>query len=332
MIRVALLSKWHVHAVDYAREAAENPNVEIAKVWDEDPDRGQTWADELNAPFEKNLTKVFHDADIDAVILTSSTDRHKEILTKAARHRKHVFTEKVLSFTQKDDNEILRAIDEANVKFMISLPRLTSDYYLYAQKMMKEETLGSVHMIRCRVAHNGAVPTDDYPQGWLPDRFLDKDQCGGGTLIDLGAHPIYLANRLAGGQPKAVSARLHSVMERGVDDHAVATVEYESGILAILESSFVSSGSPFQLELYGTEGTLMIEGDQVRVKSKTHGLDKWTHPELPSPLQSPLEQWVEDILDQSTPTITQDDAKALTLVNEAASLSHEKGKRIEINQ
>jgi predicted dehydrogenase len=332
MIRVALLSKWHVHAVDYAREAAENPNVEIVKVWDEEPERGQTWADELHVPFEKDLTEVFNDKNIDAVILTSATDRHKEILTQAARHGKHIFTEKVLSFTQRDNTEILRHIDEANVKFMISLPRLTSDYYLFAQRMMDEKTLGTVNMIRCRVAHNGAVPTDDHPQGWLPDRFFNKEQCGGGTLIDLGAHPIYLANRLAGGQPKAVSARLHSLMELGVDDHAVATVEYESGILATLESSFLSSGSPFQLELYGTEGTLMIEGDQVRVKSTTHGLNEWTHPELPPPLLSPLDQWVEDILDRSTPTITQTDAKALTLVNEAASLSHQKGKRIEIDE
>lgn len=329
MIRTALLSKWHVHAVDYAKEAQANPNVTITKVWDEDPQRGQEWAYELGVPFKKELSDILGDPDIDAVIITSPTDRHKEILMEAARQGKHIFTEKVLAFTREDAHAVLSSIEEAGIHFMISLPRLTSDYYLYAQQMLDEGTLGDVNMIRCRVAHNGAVPTDDHPSGWLPDRFFDAEQCGGGALIDLGAHPIYLANRF-GGKPIAVSARLQSLMGRGVDDHGVATVEYESGILAVLESSFISTGSPFQMEIYGTKGTLMIEGNQLRVKSVTHGLEEWTYPELPSPLPSPLEQWVESILEKRPSTITTVDAEALTLVNEAAALSQKENRRVAI--
>ncbi|MBX0359318.1 Gfo/Idh/MocA family protein [Halobacillus sp. Nhm2S1] len=329
MIRVALLSKWHVHAVDYAREASENPAIHISKVWDEDIERGKMWAEELGVPFDDDLKQVLSDPEIDGVILTSPTNLHKEIIMAAAHHGKHIYTEKVLSLSRTDDKEIFSSIEGAGVNFMISLPRLTSDYYLYAQKVVDEGVLGTVNMIRCRVAHNGAVPNDDHPNGWLPERFFDKDQCGGGTLIDLGAHPIYLANRLAG-KPKAVSARLHSLTGRGVDDHSVATVEYDSGILAVLESSFVSSGSPFQLEIYGTDGTLMVEGSKVRIKSRTHGMNEWTCPELPAPIHSPLQQWVDDILNQEEPTIKKEDALQLTAVNEAAALSHKQNMRITI--
>lgn len=329
MITVALLSKWHVHAVDYAREAAENPAICISKVWDENVERGKMWADELDVPFVEDLECVLSDPEIDGVIVTSPTSAHKEIIMAAANHGKHIYTEKVLSFSKEDDEEIFSCIENAGVKFMVSLPRLTSDYYQYAQKIIDDEVLGTVNMIRCRVAHHGAVPNENHPNGWLPDRFFDMDQCGGGTLIDLGAHPIYLANRLAG-KPRAVSARLHSLMGRGVDDHSVATVEYESGILAVLESSFVSSGSPFQLEIYGTEGTLMVEGTEVRIKSRTHGLEEWTYPELPTAVHSPLQQWVEDILSHEKPTIQKEDALYLSAVNEAAALSHEQGKRIII--
>ncbi|WP_394219410.1 Gfo/Idh/MocA family protein [Halobacillus trueperi] len=329
MIRVALLSKWHVHAVDYAREAYENPDICISKVWDEDVERGKMWAEELEVPFNGDLDRVLSDPEIDGVIVTSPTKMHKEIIMAAADYGKHIYTEKVLSFSRKDDEEIFSCIENAGVHFMISLPRLTSDYYLYAQKIIDDEVLGTVNMIRCRVAHNGAVSNESHPNGWLPDRFFDRDQCGGGTLIDLGAHPIYLANRLAG-RPKAVSARLHALMDRGVDDHSVATVEYESGILAVLESSFVSSGSPFQLEIYGTEGTLMVEGKEVRIKSRTHGMDEWIYPDLPEAIHSPLQQWVDDILHQEKPTIKKEDALQLTAVNEAAALSHKNQKRITL--
>src|SRR5882762_9207348 len=50
MIRVAMLSFWHVHARDYARQATEHPGVAIVAAWDEDPGRGRAQAAELDVP------------------------------------------------------------------------------------------------------------------------------------------------------------------------------------------------------------------------------------------------------------------------------------------
>ena len=44
MIRVAMLSFWHVHGKDYAHLAEACPDTEIAAVWDENPERGQAEA------------------------------------------------------------------------------------------------------------------------------------------------------------------------------------------------------------------------------------------------------------------------------------------------
>ncbi|MCA0972022.1 Gfo/Idh/MocA family oxidoreductase [Halobacillus litoralis] len=328
MIKVALLSKWHVHAVDYEREARENPSLEIAKVWDEDPERGKTWADELDVPFEEDIDRLLADGTIDAVIVSTPTNLHTEIIQKAAEHKKHIFTEKVLTFTSEECKALLKTLEEQKVEFMISLPRLTKDYYLYAQQAVDKGWLGQITMMRCRVAHNGAVPTEDHPNGWLPERFYNEEQCGGGALIDLGAHPIYLANRLMG-EPTAVSSRLSQVRDLGVDDHAVAVLDYDSGALSIIETSFVSSGSPFQLELYGTNGTLMIEDDNIRLK---RGQD-WEEPEqLPEDLPMPMEQWADAIERNEPMTITSEDAYLLTAVNEAAALSQKENRRIELKR
>ncbi|WP_235427324.1 Gfo/Idh/MocA family protein [Cohnella kolymensis] len=115
---------------------------------------------------------------------------------------------------------------------MISLPRLVEPYYLYAQAAIDQGMLGRLNTVRCRVAHNGSVSTNKDPRGWLPEHFYDPVTCGGGAFIDLGAHPIYLSNRL-GGKAKSVSA--HFVIPEGynVDVHALAVVEYESGALGI---------------------------------------------------------------------------------------------------
>lgn len=328
-MNVALLSKWHVHADDYARQAKNNENITIKVVWDEIAERGNKWAKELGVPFEKDLIKVLEDPEIDAVIVDTPTNLHKEIITLAAKHKKHIFTEKVLAFTVRDCEEIFTVIKENEVKLMVSLPRLTENYYLYAQDVLDKGLLGKLTSIRCRLAHNGAVPFEGNPNGWLPNHFFNKEECGGGALIDLGAHPIYLTNRLAG-SAKAVTARLQKTLGYDVDDNAVVIVEYESGVLGTLETGFLSNGSPFQLELYGTEGTLLIEDQNIRLKSKQLG-EGWNVPEqLTEALSMPLNQWVSDILVNAKPTLDENDFLNLTIINQAASLSNEQGRRIEI--
>lgn len=333
MIRVVLLSKWHVHAVDYAAQAKENEHITITHVWDEEEERGRSWAAELGVEFERDLGAVFANPDIDAVIVDTPTNMHRDVIIQAAMNKKHIFTEKVLALTVEDSHDILEAVKENDVILMVSLPRLTASYYLYAQEVLHKGLLGKLTTIRCRVAHNGAVATKGQPHGWLPKHFFHFEECGGGALIDLGAHPIYLTNRL-GGEVTAVTARLKQTLGYEVDDNAVAVIEYASGALGIVETSFVSNGSPFQLELYGTEGTLMIEDDEIRLKSNQleegwHDVDST---ELPASLAMPLEQWVNEILTGNAPSITHEDGHNLTLINQAARLSHDQGRRVEISE
>ncbi|RSK29448.1 gfo/Idh/MocA family oxidoreductase [Bacillus sp. HMF5848] len=325
MIKVAMLSKWHVHAVDYAREAMQHPDIEISVIWDEDSARGESWAAELGVPFEPKLENVLKNPDIDGVIVDTPTSMHKEVILAAAQHNKHIYSEKVLAFTVADCEEIFQAVEQNVVQLMLSLPRLTEDYYLYAQKALDEGLIGTLTSIRCRCAHNGAVAD------WLPEYFYDKKLCGGGALIDLGAHPIYLSNRLAG-PAKAVTARLHTFLDHlQVDDNAAVIVEYESGALGILETSFVSNGSPFQLELYGTDGTIMIEDTSVKIRSTKLSNENWATPsDIPAPIPTPMEQWADAIQNGAKPTITTDDMLKLTQINEAAKQSHEENRRVVI--
>jgi scyllo-inositol 2-dehydrogenase (NAD+) len=330
-MNVALLSKWHVHAVDYAREAIENEAITIKTVWDEKQERGTQWAEELGVSFEADLQNVLDDPNIDGVIVTTATDRHKEIIIAAANHGKHIFTEKVLAFTVKECEEILAAVDRNNVQLMVNLPRLTESFYLYAQQAVDKGLLGDVTYIRCRVAHNGSVPSEENPKGWLPQHFYNKEECGGGALIDLGAHPIYLTNRL-GGKVKAVSGKLNELYKLGVDDNAIVMVEYESGAMGMIETGFLSYGSPQQLELYGTEGTIMVEGQEVRVKSKHLNTEDWVNPELPNPISSNMEQWVDAIGKGTKSTVSRDDIVNLTAINEAAAISSKEGRRVQLSE
>lgn len=328
MLKVALLSRWHVHADDYAREIQANDQMSIELVWDEEQSRGEEWAQELGVPFEKSLEAVISNPNIDAVIVNSPTNMHKEIMIAAAKHKKHIFTEKVLAFTVADAEEIYQAVEDAGVELMVSLPRLTDSNFLYAEKAVKEEWVGKVTMVRCRFSHNGGVAPKGQEQGWLPARFFDKEQAGGGAMMDLGAHPIYLTNRLAG-KASGVYARLQQENSTTVDDNSALLVDYESGALGIIETSFVSEGSPFQLEVYGTHGTLLISDEKVQINSSV--VESGERTEKLTPLASPMIQWLKAINKQGTPTITKKDVINLTLINEAALESQEKNCRVKLS-
>ncbi|MFC0189507.1 Gfo/Idh/MocA family protein [Fictibacillus aquaticus] len=330
-MNVALLSKWHVHAVDYAREALDNDSITIQQIWDEEALRGRKWAQELGVPFEENIENVLSNPDIDGVIVTTPTNMHKDVIIAAATHGKHIFSEKVLALTAADCEEIFAAVEKNSVHLMLSLPRLTESFYLYAQDVVDRGLLGTVTNIRCRVAHNGAVPLEETGKGWLPEHFFDQEACGGGALIDLGAHPIYLTNRL-GGKVKSVSASLSTLQNHVVDDNAVVMVEYESGAIGFIETGFLSYGSPQQLEIYGTEGTLLIEDRVARIKSKHLQSEDWVSPEYPNPLPSAMEQWVAVVEKGVKPVITKEDIINLTLINEAAALSHDEGRRVMVSE
>lgn len=281
MIRIGMLSKWHVHAQDYANQVKESGKAVVTAVWDDNAARGQAWADELGVAFEADLDRFLSREDIDAVICDTATVDHKDVLVKAAKAGKHIFTEKVLATTVEDCIAIADSIRENQVKFAISFPQLTFSDILLARQLVAENKLGDLSNFRMRNAHAGLV------QGWLPEYWMREDEAGGGALMDLGAHPVYLANALLG-EPKRVSAVMSAPMGSETDEVATVLVEYAGGRAAVLETSLISWNSPRLVELYGTEGCFVSLNDEVTVHLKGDDNGASEQPSLPERDRMPL--------------------------------------------
>src|SRR5579871_3164186 len=99
MIRLGMLSFWHVHAKDYARDAAAHAQTEIVAAWDERPERGRADAAAWGAEFHESLDELLARTDIDGVIVVTPTSMHREVMVAAARFSKNISTEKVLAPT-----------------------------------------------------------------------------------------------------------------------------------------------------------------------------------------------------------------------------------------
>ncbi len=291
MLRVAMLSRWHVHANQYAREIRAHSDADVRAVWDEDAERGAAWAAEIAVPFEADLDALLAADDIDAVCVTTPTNLHRLVMARAADAGKHIFAEKVLATTVADCRAIADAVRRSGVKFCISFPHRTAPRVLYAKQALDEGLFGRVTALRIRNAHDGAV------RDWLPEHFYDPEACGGGAMMDLGAHGMYLARWLLG-PPKRIVSVFNTITGRAVEDNAVSVIEFASGAIAVAETAFTSFGGTFSLEIDGTEGGYRTlspgkGGKGVEVRSKRFGDAYWREPpQLPPAHAKPIDQWI----------------------------------------
>lgn len=327
-IRIGKISFWHVHAWDYTKQAQEHDDTVIAAVWDENPERGKKAADSLNVPFFVSLDDMLAQEGIDAVIVDAPTNVHRDVLVAAAKAGKHIFTEKVIAPTLKEVNEIITEVNNNGVKFTVSLPRLNDGYTLSIQDILSQGLLGDITYVRVRLSHNGTTAN------WLPEHFYNLEQCGGGALIDLGCHPMYLTKMFLGQEVTGVSANFGYVTGKEVEDNAVATLFTDSGAIGVVEAGFVNSHSPFTIEVHGTEGTLLYGTPEEKLLLKTNKAgDKgnaWTEKAIHDKRESAFHQWVNHIQQDTVAAENVQTAVELTRLMEAANLSAKEGRVIRL--
>jgi predicted dehydrogenase len=328
VIRVGILSFWHVHADDYAREAQKHPRTEIVAAWDEDPKRGRAKAEGLGARFHANLAELLARPDVDGVVVTTPTNAHREVIVAAAKAGKHIFTEKVLALTPAEVRQILAAVERSGVKLTVSLPRLADGFTQAIRSVLADGRLGDVTLVRVRLSHDGAVG-----RRWLPAQFFDPDEAGGGALIDLGCHPMYLTRLFLGGMPDRLSASYGHVTGRKVEDNAVALLHYPSGAIGVVEAGFVNPHSPFTIEVHGTEGSLLFGTPEAKMLVRTNPSgrsDPWTEVPLPARAPGPFEEWVDHIEQGTVATENIALAVDLTTLMHAANRSARTGKTVKL--
>jgi predicted dehydrogenase len=252
---------------------------------------------------------------------------HGGLLSKAAAAQKDIFTEKLLATTTAEAEKLADAIRKAGLIFTISLPLRANPYVLYIKKLVDEGTLGRVTGARFRRSHSGV---SDH---WLPDYWFDPSLTGGGAMMDLGAHPVYILSFLFGA-PKRLGGLTTRPFNTSSDENAVAIAEFKDGILGVMETAFVTFGVPDLLEVYGTEGSVFMQGTELRLSTRAlDGLSLVSaKPKvLPPARPSPIIQFADACIKRSgSPEyLGLEDALIMTKMIEAVYNSDRTGQTVQ---
>lgn len=261
-IRVAALSAAHVHAPSFVQGFLDHPDTELVGVWDEESERGRTFADQRSLPFFADAPDLL--AQADAVVICSENLRHADHIEMAARAGKAILCEKPLAAARDQLTRIQQVVEETGVPFMTAFPCPFSPAF---QRMKQRVNAGEIGRVLALATTNRG----SCPWGW----FTETDKSGGGAMIDHVVHVTDLLRRLLGEDPANVYAQIGSNMYgRDWDDTAVVTIAFPSGVFATLDSSWSRTPN------YWTWGdvTLRAVGEKGVVESDLFamGIDLYT--------------------------------------------------------
>lgn len=295
-MKIAVYGAWHVHASGYTKTAMELG--EVVGFYEANEALAQDFAKEFNIP-RFHTPQELLESEAEGVIVCSASCDHAEDIIKIANAGKHIFTEKVLALTDEDCDRIEDAVNKNNVHFVISLFQKYLGSRMTVKEVAASGELGKLNYMRFRNCHSGST------KDWLPKHFYNAAECGGGAMIDLGAHGMYLTQWILGMPTQAssqftISCELDSVKEKnpdGVEDNAVTVMSFQNGAIAVNETGFVSNYSPVVLEVHGEDGYVRMIGNHVvKCTKATDGLEVELAAKADSP--SPLVQFLTgNILD-----------------------------------
>ena len=306
-MKIAVLGAWHVHAGGYTEKAMELGDV--VGFFERENQVAEEFGNRYNLKRFATIEELL-DSEAEVVIVCSATSDHTDDIIKIANAKKHIFTEKVLALTDEDCEKIEKAIIENNVQFVISLVQKYRAPQLAVKSVVDSGELGKINYVRFRNCHSGSFET------WLPDRFYNQKQCGGGAMIDLGAHGMYLINWLLGMPVSAKSVFTVACSETNpkgknidiIEDNAVTVMQFGDGAIAVNETGFVSRCEPTVLEVHGENGYVYMEKSEV-YKCTTSTNNTKVDVQLPDELPAPL---VQLLTGNVLPGCSIEEAKALT--------------------
>lgn len=304
-IRMGVVGCGSIAQIAHFPSIARCGEARLAAVCDINPDTVQAVAAKWGAEqWFTDHRKMYEKAKLDAVVIATPNNVHRNQAVRAAESGIHVVVEKPLAVTNAEAWDIVKACLNARVKLMVGCDRRFWIHNQWAKELIGQGVIGRLLMSRsCLHEHwynyqNHVAKTDFR---------LNCKVAGGAALNDTGAHAIDLLTWLNGSRVKrviGVAKRLAMPESYTLcDDTALVMAEFENGAFGTVSCNRFSPAVNQVTELCGTEGTIFTATDATNpfqtwpmavYTSKEYSIDNL--PRILKDYRWPELFWVEDII------------------------------------
>lgn len=277
---------------------------------------------------ERTYTDVgaaLQDSHVNAVVVVTPTNLHRDIVVAAAAAGRHVFCEKPMAMNAGESRQMIEACERAGVVLQIGFMRRFDRSFRAAKAAIDNGEIGEVVQVKS-LTHGPSVP-----QRWMYDI-----RASNGPLAEVSSHDIDTLRWLTGSEflevhSLAANFRCPEARTEYPDfyDTILLSARFENGNQGLIDGAVsVGYGYDARTEVLGTKGNLLIgslEADSVRICGADGRLVQaatrsWRDLFAEAYLAED-EEFVSAIVDERDPAVTgKDGLEAVRVVN-AGNLS-----------
>jgi len=285
--RVAVVGLDHDHVWGLLEDIPKEPDAELVAIADPHPELVDKAKARVPASvhFYSDYVNMLDEAKPEAVFVTTSNNRHLEILKECAKRRIHYSTEKPMAANATEARKMEQLARDAHIKLMVNYWNawVAPTYALHGR--VKAGDIGPVEKVIVQQGHQG--PKEIGVSKYFADWLYDPVKNGGGALIDFGCYGAEWALWLKG-RPLRVYAyalALKTEQHNKVDDDATLLLEYPDAI-AVLQASWDWPYDRSQVEVFGPKGSLLATGDALLYRAANSKASPQALDGAPAPLET----------------------------------------------
>jgi predicted dehydrogenase len=203
--------------------------------------------------------------EVDVIGVLLPHDLHRQFTIDALEAGKHVVCEKPLAADLAECDLMIDAARRTGRRLFPVQNRLYNHAYEKMGELVRQNAIGTIFLAQT-TGFEGPNTVGVRP-------WLATERRGGGVLMAQAVHPAY-SLRWFLGDVKQVSCVFgdRKIVDMAAEDTAIATLKFESGVVAEMTATFGLRRGPFDhaIMLFGDEGYLELRsrpGDQSRPQS-----------------------------------------------------------------
>ncbi len=225
----------------------------IAAIYSRNLENAKRFAEDYDVDFSTDsLEEAVNREGVEVVIISLPNHLHEMAVAACAKAKKHVLCTKPLGRTAEEAKRMLDLVEGAGIFGGYLEDLCYTPKFLKSLERVESGDLGRILWAKSRETHPG--PHSDW--------FWDKEQSGGGAIIDLGCHCVQIARNYIGKKVKPLEVmcwadtQVHPI---AAEDHAIGLVKYANGAIGQFEVSWAfRGGMDLRDEVMGTEGTIWV--------------------------------------------------------------------------
>lgn len=251
----------------YAQAFNQSKCCELVAVADIRSEATRALAEAVSARAYSDYKSLFEaENELDAVIVTTPPNLHREISCFFLERNVAVLCEKPLCLTIGDAAAITKAAEDSGAQFAMASKFRYCDDVIKAKGILTSGVLGEVLQFE-----NAFTAKVDMSKRWNSQREIS----GGGVLIDNGTHSVDIIRYLLGSIDSVLTVDTGGTQQLAVDENVRMLVRTVGGVTASIDLTWgINKELPYFISIYGTNGTLHVGWRESRYKLNSN--PDWT--------------------------------------------------------